>query len=248
MPKPFLSVIVPAYNEAKRLPLTLIDMDRHLSKAEYSYEILVVNDGSVDETAEIAKRFSQIIKNLKLIDNNENHGKGWAVRQGMLSARGNLRLFMDVDNSTSVDQFNNMIPYFKEGYDVVIGSRDIKGAKLILPPPWYKRMLGNVGNLIIRILLLRGFWDTQCGFKCFSEEAALRIFRLTKINRWAFDVEALVLAKLLGYRIKEIPVRWVNNPYSSVGFGSYFSFLWDVAKIWWRVKRKNKKLVSYDIN
>ena len=236
--KPFLSVIIPAYNETKRLPLTLIDVDRHLSRADYSYEILVVNDGSVDGTAEIVRRFSQIVKNLKLVDNNENHGKGWAVRQGMLSARGNLRLFMDADNSTSVDHFDRMIPFFKEGYDVVIGSRGVKGTKLVAAQSWHKRVLDNIVNLIVQILHLRGFWDTQCGFKCFSEEAALRIFGLSAINRWAFDVEALVLARLLGYRIKEIPIVWVNSPYSAVGFGGYFSFLWEIFQIWWRVRRR----------
>lgn len=237
--KPFLSVIIPAYNEAKRLPLTLIDVDRHLSQAEYSSEILVVNDGSVDATAEITKRFAHLIKNLKLVNDKENHGKGWAVRRGMLEAKGTWRLFMDADNSTSVDQFNKMLPYLKEGYEVVIGSRDIKGAKLIPPQPFYKRMLGNIGNLIIQILVLPGIWDTQCGFKCFSEAAARKIFGLAKINRWGFDVEALALAKRLGFRIKEIPVTWVNDPYSHVKLSGYFSTLYDVVRIrWWLWRNK----------
>lgn len=231
--KPFLSVVIPAYNEAKRLPLTLIDVDRHLRKADYSYEIIVVNDGSKDSTAEIVSRFSNLMKGLKLIDNKENHGKGFVVRQGMLEAKGTLRLFMDADNSTSVDQFDKMLPYFKEGYDVVIGSRDIKGAELVPPQPFYKRMLGNIGNLIIQALLLPGIWDTQCGFKCFSEEAAVKIFSIAKISRWGFDVEALALAKRMNYRIKEIPVRWVNDPYSHVKFYSYLSALWDVLKVRW---------------
>ena len=109
--KPYLSVIIPAYNESKRLPLTLIDIDKKLSEANYSYEIIVVNDGSKDNTAEIVRRFSHLIKNLRLIDNKENHGKGWVVRQGMLEANGKIRLFMDADNSTSVDQFNNMVVF-----------------------------------------------------------------------------------------------------------------------------------------
>ena len=232
--KPFLSVIIPAYNEAKRLPLTLIDVDRHLSEVDYSSEIIVVSDGSKDATAEIVRRFSHLVKNLRLIDNEENHGKGWVVRRGMLEAKGNWRLFMDADNSTSVDQVSKMLPYFKESYDIIIGSRDIKGAKLVPSQPWYKRLLGNVGNLIIQVLVLPGIWDTQCGFKCFSEAAAKKIFSLAKINRWGLDVEALALGKLMGYKIKQIPVTWVNDFRSAVGLKGYFSTLLDVAKIrWW---------------
>ncbi len=234
MARPFLSVIIPAYNEANRLPLTLIDVDKHLMEQEYSYEIVVVNDGSKDDTAEVVRRFIPLIENLKLIDNPKNHGKGWVVRQGMLSAKGTWRLFMDADNSTSVTEFNKMIPYFREGYEVVVGSRDVKGAKMLPPQPFYRRWLGDIGNLIIQALLLRGIWDTQCGFKCFSDEAAERIFHLAKIDRWGFDVEVLVLAKELGYQIKEMPVFWVNDPQSRVSAKSYLQVLWEVVKVrWW---------------
>ena len=126
MAKPYLSIIIPAFNEAKRLPLTLVDVDKHLASQEFSYEILVVNDGSKDGTSEIARRFSTLVKNLKVIDLPENLGKGAAVRQGMMEAKGNWRLFMDADNSTSVNEFLKMMPYFKEGYDVVIGSRAVR--------------------------------------------------------------------------------------------------------------------------
>lgn len=234
MAKPFLSVIIPAYNEAKRLPLTLIDVDRHLQEQEYSYEILVVNDGSTDATAEIVRRFSSLMENLKLADNPENHGKGWVVRQGMLTAKGTWRLFMDADNSTAIVEFNKMIPYFKQGYEVVIGSRDVKGAKMSPPQPFYKRTLGDLGNLFIQALVLPGLWDTQCGFKCFSDEAAEKIFSLMKIDRWGFDVESLAIAKELGYKIKEMPIFWVNDPRSHVSPGSYLQVLWEVVKVrWW---------------
>lgn len=233
--KPYLSVIIPAYNEAKRLPLTLIDIEKHLSRVDYSYEIIVVDDGSKDATEEVVRRLSHLIKNLRLIDNKENHGKGWVVRQGMLEAKGEIRLFTDADNSTSIDQFSKMIPYFNEGYQVVIGSRDIEGAQLVPPQPWYKRLGGDAGNIIIQCLLLPGMWDTQCGFKAFTEEAAKKIFSLAKIDGWAFDVECLILAKKLGYKIKEIPVVWVNNPFSYVKLSSYLQVLWEVFKIKWRI-------------
>jgi dolichyl-phosphate beta-glucosyltransferase len=238
MPKPFLSVIIPVYNESKRITLTLIDVDRHLGGAGYSSEILVVNDGSTDNTVEVVSKFLPMVGNLRIVDNKENHGKGFAVRRGMLEAKGAYRLFMDADNSTSVDQVVKILAFFKEGYEVVIGSRDIKGAELVPPQPFYKRILGNVGNIIIQVLLLPGLWDTQCGFKCFSEEAAERVLRQVKINRWGFDVEALSIAKRMGYRIKEIPVRWVNSPDSKVKLSGYISSLWEVFKVRWWLWRK----------
>jgi len=229
--KPYLSVIIPAYNEVKRLPLTLMDIDKHLSRAKYTYEILVVNDGSTDNTVEVVKRFESIIKNLRLVDNQKNKGKGGVVKQGMLEAKGDYRLFTDADNSTSITHFNKMIPYFKEGYEVVVGSRDVEGSELHPAQPWYKRFLGNMGNLFIQALVLPGIWDTQCGFKCFSREAALKIFSLQKTSGWGFDVEILSLAKNLGYKIKEIPVVWINDIRSKVGWSAYFKVLMETVKI-----------------
>lgn len=220
------------------MPLTLIDIDKHLSEADFSYEVIIVDNNSKDATVEIVKRFSHLIKNLKLIECRVS-GKGAAVKLGVLDAKGNIRIFMDADNSTSIDQFSKMIPYFKEGYDVVIGSRDVPGAKMIPPQPWYKRLGGDIGNIIIQILLLPGMWDTQCGFKAFTGEAAEKIFPLIKTERWAFDVEVLALAKRLGYKTKEIPVTWVNNPFSSVKASAYIQVLWEVLKIkWWMMTDK----------
>lgn len=243
MAKPFLSVIIPAYNEAKRLPLTLIDIDKHLSYQEYSYEIIVVNDGSTDNTAEIVRRFMPLIKNLKLADQKENKGKGAAVRLGMLSARGRWRLFMDADNSTSITEFNKMLPYLKEGYEVVIGSRAAKGAVMRPPPPIHKRIAERLGNWFIQLILLKGIKDTQCGFKCFSDELAHKIFMETKINKWAFDIEVLALAVKLGYKIKEMPVIWRNDPESRVAFWDYFGVLWDIVRIKWWLWRKSYNLL-----
>ncbi|MBI5220746.1 MAG: glycosyltransferase family 2 protein [Candidatus Liptonbacteria bacterium] len=252
--EPYLSVVIPAYNEAERIPLTLIDIDRHLSSAPYTYEILVVNDGSRDKTAEVVRGMAATIKNLKLVDNARNQGKGGVVRQGMLLAKGQVRIFTDADNSTSIDQFAQMIPFFSsgrtspeampaarggsssggQGYQVVIGSRAIRGASLDPPQPLYRQIPGKIGNLLIQILLLPGLWDTQCGFKAFTAEAAEKVFTLSQIHGWAFDVEVLALAKRLGYRIKEVPVHWVNNLLSRVTAMSYLKFLLETFKIrWW---------------
>ncbi len=245
MTKPYLSVIIPAHNEAKRLPLTLIDIDKHLKNAEFTYEIIVVDNNSTDATSEVVKRFSHLVKNLKLINCNVP-GKGGAVEKGMLEAKGEIRIFTDADNSTSIDQFAKMIPYFQEGYDVVIGSRDVPGAKMVPPQSRLKRLAGDFGNLIIQFLLLPGMWDTQCGFKAFTEKAAEKIFPLIKIKRWGFDVEVLSLAKKFGYKIKEIPVVWVNDPFSKVKASSYIQFFWEVLKIkWWMMNfNKNYKTKS----
>lgn len=246
--KPYLSVIIPAYNEANRLPATLIDIDKHLREADLEYEILVVNDGSKDNTADIVRKFESVVKGLRLAGREANKGKGYTVREGMREAKGQFRLFADADNSTSIEHFFKMIPYLegREGkkYDIVIGSRDVKGSKLIPPQPWYRRIAGNVGNIIIQILLLPGIWDTQCGFKCFSEEAAEKIFPLMKINRWAIDVEAMAIGKRFGYKIKEIPITWVNDTRSTVKSSAYLGVLRDVLKIrlWlWTNKYKISK-------
>jgi dolichyl-phosphate beta-glucosyltransferase len=229
--QPYLSVIIPAHNEAKRLPLTLIDIDKRLAEVRHTYEIVVVNDCSTDDTAAVVQRFAGLVKHLRLIDNKEHKGKGGVVRDGMLKTHGAYRLFTDADNSTSVDQFLKMIPYLEEGYDVVIGSRAVKGAKLEPAEPFYRQLFGKGLNIIVQLLLLPGIWDTQCGFKVFSAEAAEKIFSQSRISGWGFDVEVLSLAKRMGYRIKEMPVRWVDDTRSQVKFSAGFQFLRDIGKI-----------------
>lgn len=234
MEKPYLSVIIPAYNEEKRLPNTLKEVDKYLSQQSYSYEILVVNDGSKDKTADVVRNLISQIRNLKLIDNQENHGKGWVVRQGMLEARGEYRLFTDADNSTSINQVEKMLPEFKKGFEIVIGSRDIKGAVIAVPQPFYRILLGNIFNLIVQVISgLWGIWDTQCGFKGFSEKSAKDIFSKAKIDRWAFDVEILVIAQKLGYKKKEIPVVWINDPESRVKLRGMIKMLFEVIQVRW---------------
>ena len=230
----YLSVIVPAYNEAERLPKTLRRFQEYLSRQPYSYEIVVVNDGSRDGTAEIAERMKSEIKNLRIIDRKKNCGKGYTVMEGMLAAHGKIRLFADADNATDISHFERMRPLFDKGYEVVICSRDpkdAKGARQAVPQVWWKRILGNIGNLYIQWLAVPGVWDTQCGFKAFRDYAAEKIFSVSKINRWAFDVEALALARRLNYKIGMAPANWVNDPRSAVKISSYFKTLWEVFKI-----------------
>jgi dolichyl-phosphate beta-glucosyltransferase len=231
---PFLSIIIPAYNEAERIPLTLLDMDKRLAEAGFSYEILVVNDGSTDTTVDIVEKMTKAIPHLKLLNDKKNQGKGGVVRQGMLAAKGIYRIFSDADNSTSIDQFEKMLPFFKEGYEVVIGSRAARGAQLDPPQPFYKELLGRLSNLIIQLVNLPGIWDSQCGFKALTAEAAERIFSQTRINGWGFDIEVLALARSFGYRVKEVPVHWVNDLGSHVKLSAYLKVFIENVKIrWW---------------
>ena len=232
----YLSVIIPAYKEEKRIPKTLREIDKYLSSQNYGYEIIVVCDGSPDKTAEVVQKMIGEIKNLRLIDNKENHGKGYVVRQGLLEAKGKYRFFTDADNSTSIDQVEKMWPEFKKGFEIIIGSRDVPGAVLDPPQPWWRIMLGNIFNLIVQVISgLWGIWDSQCGFKGFTEKTVKNIFPKCQIDRFSFDVEILVLAKKMNYKIKEIPVTWKNDLSSTVGFKSMLNMLKDVFKIRWNL-------------
>lgn len=237
----YLSVIIPAYNEEKRIAKTLRAIFSYLQKQPYSWEIIVVIDGAKDGTADVVRDMSQQISNLRMIDRKKNKGKGYTVKEGILAAKGKIRLFMDADNSTDISYFEKMRPFFDKGYDIVISTRDSKdaeGAGQEIPQPWHKRLMGNMGNLYIQLMAVPGIWDTQNGFKAFRDYAAEKIFPLTKINRWAFDVEALALARKLGYKIGIVPILWKNDPQSHVSLMAYFKVLLDVAKIRWNLTRR----------
>ncbi len=245
-----LSIVIPAYNEEKRITKTLESLRQYFIKQDFEYEIIVVSDGSKDKTAEKVINFQGKINNLKLIDNKENKGKGAVVRQGIMESKGKYRLFMDADNSTSVDHIEKAWPLFAEGFEIVIGSRDpkdAKGAKQTIPQPFFRRFLGNVGNLIIQVFAVPGIWDTQCGFKVFTEKAVSDIFPKMRIERWGFDIEILFLARLFGYKKKIgiIPVNWINDAESKVGLGGYlqvfkelFQIRWNNIKGYYNVEKK----------
>ena len=231
-----LSVIIPAYNEEKRIGGTLKAINEYLSKQDYDYEIIVVSDGSKDGTAEIVSSLQFKVSSLRLIDNKENHGKGYVVRQGMLEAKGDYRLFTDADNSTTVEQIEKFWPFIKDSYDIVIGSIEVKGAKISENAQWYRRMLGHWSKYIIR--LVAGLWsirDTQRGFKLFTAKAAQALFSKVKIDRFGFDIEVLALAKKLGYKIKEVPVEWNNPGESKVSLKSYIATFKDLVNIRWNL-------------
>lgn len=233
-PEIFLSVILPAYKESERITRTLKEIKEHLDKKGYEYEILVVVDGSPDNTAEVAKGFSGEVKNFRVIDNPENHGKGFVVRQALLEARGKYRLFMDSDGSTSINHVDRFLEEFEYGYDIVIGSRDVQGAYVQIHQPKYREFMGDMGNWLIRIVL--GLWkipDTQCGFKMLSAEAAQTVAQRMVVDRFGFDFELLVLAKKLGFKIRQLPVRWLNEEGTTVtlfGKNGFVQVLIDLFK------------------
>ena len=232
----YLSVIIPAYNEEKRIGSTLKSIDEYLRWQNYDYEIIVVSDGSKDNTAALVTNFEAEIRNLRLIDNKENHGKGYVVKQGMLEAKGELRLFTDADNSTSMDHLDSFIFHVNEGYQTIIGSIAVKGYKISAgSEPAWRRVLGKFGNLFIQIMAVPGIHDTQRGFKLFTAKAADSIFPKLTISRWGCDIEVLALARKLGYRIKEVPVDWKNDPNSKVGLKAYFQVLLETVIIRWNL-------------
>lgn len=227
----FLSVVIPSYNEEKRLPPTLRAVLAYLGKQAYTWEVLVVNDGSKDRTADIVRAASVTDPRVKLLEYGGNRGKGYAVRYGMTRAVGKFRLFMDADNSTTVDHFERFRPLFDLGFDVVIGSRDIGGAQIAVHQPWWKERLGDLGNLWIQAWAVPGIKDTQAGFKVFRDYVADDVFPRLTIDRWGFDVEALAVARRRGYQISEQPIRWVNDPESKVSARAYLDVLREVVQV-----------------
>lgn len=227
----FLSVIIPAYNESKRLPKTLQSVVSFLKTKTYQSEILVVDDGSKDNTADIVRAASVTNHQIKLLQYGHNRGKGYAVRYGMTHAQGQYRLFMDADNSTTIDHFDKFYPLFSQGFDVVIGSRDVDGADIAEHQPWWKEKLGDLGNLWIRFWAVPGIYDTQAGFKVFTAKSTQAVFPKLTIDRWGFDVEALAVARYFDFKISEQPIRWINDPNSKVSTSAYLEVLKEVVQV-----------------
>jgi len=230
----YLSVIVPAFNEAARLPKTLRRLHEHLSQQPYSHEILVVLDGPTDGTRDLVQGLRDEIPHLRFIDRPINRGKGYTVREGMLAATGTIRLFSDADNSTDIAHFERMRPLFQQGYDLVIASRnpkDSSGAQQAVSQVWYKRLFGKFGNLIIQGLTVPGVWDTQCGFKAFRAEVAEQIFSRATIDGWGFDIEILALARALGYKRGIIAAHWINDERSHFKLLDYVRVLGEIIAI-----------------
>lgn len=214
MVKPFLSIIIPAYNEEKRLPNTLEQVLAFLQSQDYLAEVLVVENGSLDQTYAIAQSFSEAHPQVRVIKN-QRRGKGLAVQQGMLAAHGEYRFMCDADLSMPIQEVVNFLPPASGDYDIAIASREAHGA-VRYNEPFYRHFIGRGYNLLIRWLALPGLNDTQCGFKCFRGEVAEDLFRRQTLSGWSFDVEVLFIGRLSGYRIIELPIHWYYNAESKI--------------------------------
>lgn len=214
------SIIIPAYNEAKRIAKTLNQAVKFFSSKQEGWEIIVVDDGSTDSTRQVVEALQ--LPNVRVVDYGHNGGKGFAVAYGMSVAKGQWLLMADADNSTPIEQFDNLHRYAGE-YEVIIGSRYVKGAHVIVKQTLARRLFSRLGNILVQALILPGLRDTQCGFKLFSAEAAKRIFPRQTITGWGFDMEVLHIARLYGYQIKEVPINWYNDEQSRLQSGRVFS-------------------------
>jgi len=245
----YLSVIIPAKNEEKNIKSTVEDVFKYLTGKNISHEIIVVENNSKDKTAEVVSSLLSTIPTLSLIHlmvAGVKSSKGYAVKEGTLKAQGDFKLIMDADNATNIRNIEKMMPYFEQGYSVVIGSIALKGAKVASgSEPFWRRVFGKMGNLFIQIMAVPGIFDTQRGFKIFLNKASNDIFSRTTIFGWGWDVEALALARKYHYKIKEVPIDWKNDiSNSKVGLNAYFQVLTETVKIRWNLmtgKYKNNK-------
>jgi len=238
-----LSIVIAAYNEENRIGESLLKIKAYLDARDTDYEIIVADDGSTDDTKKVSADYKTKIANLKIISYPVNKGKGYALRQGVFASKGDAVLLTDADLSTPIEELDRLLPLIVGGrYDVVIGSRALKTSKILKKQPWWRQGMGKTFNRIVKILVLDGFNDTQCGFKLFSDKAARNLFKYARVNRFAYDVEILALAKKRGYRILEVPVKWINSPESKVNpiFDSLQMFF-DLIKIRMRMGKEKTK-------
>lgn len=209
MAQPRLSIVIPAYNEARRIGDTLIKVHAYLMKQTGVSEIIVVDDGSTDRTADVVQKHFPAVQ---VISYQPNRGKGHAVRTGMLAAKGDIRLFFDADSSTPIEELDNVFPHIERGADIVIGSRMVTGADVMVHQRWFRERVGRFFNVVLLALGLTHMRDTQCGFKAFTVRATEICFSRQTLERFSFDVEILCIAARHGLKVVEIPVHWINSP------------------------------------
>lgn len=230
-----LSVVIPTYNEEKRLPSTLNAVSYYLDAHYPDHEILVVDDGSRDRTVTVAEEFSRMHPRVKVIANRQNRGKGAVVQQGLREARGEWRLYMDADHSTDISELTHLEPLAESKAAVLVSSRYLPASKITGKQPWVRVVVSRISNILIRIFAVRGIHDTQNGFKLLRADAAEAVLPYLLLRRWAFDVELLFVARRLNFVIREFPVAWKNAAGSKLSVvhdmrntaGEFARFLWN---------------------
>lgn len=229
-----ISVVIPAYNEEKRLPATLEKIIRYLETSSHNFEIIVVDDGSSDNTRKIVTEYMNRCRGLVLLCNPKKNGKGSSVRAGILAAKGKYIFFSDADLSTPIEEIEKLLFYLRNGYQVVFGSRALSGSQIIIREAWYRDKMGKIFGFLMRHAVLPGIRDSQCGFKGFHKDIISSLFNIQRINGFAFDVEILFIARKLGLSMKEVPVRWLDSPKSKVNpILDSPKMLFDLIKIHW---------------
>lgn len=236
-----LSIVIPAFNEEKRLESTLQNISQFSENNLQNYEILVIDDGSTDNTADIVRKFKD--KKVKLIQNPKNMGKGFSVKLGMINAKYDPILFTDADLATPIEETKKFSEAIENGADVVIAARNIEGSNIQVKQPKYRQILGRAFPIIVKNMVLPDFNDTQCGFKMFKKTAARKIFARQTLKRFAFDVEILFIAKELGYKIQELPVTWIDKEGSKLSpIKDSIRMLNEIAKIRLIILKVNTKI------
>ncbi|MCY3833442.1 MAG: glycosyltransferase family 2 protein [Chloroflexi bacterium] len=234
MSNPFLSIVIPAHNEERRLPPSLVKIDRFLKQQAYEAEVIVVENGSIDRTYAVALECAKEYSFLRVLQTPDGaRGKGLAVKHGMLAASGDWRFICDADLSMPIDGLVKFLPPESDGYDIVIASREAPGA-VTIDEPEYRHVMGRIATFIIKFAAIRDYEDTQCGFKMFSRSVAEDLFAVQRMNGIGFDVELLFIAKRRGYKVKEVPITWYFDPYSTMR-------LWDdsikLLREIWQIRR-----------
>lgn len=233
----FLSVVIPAFNEASRIEKTLASIRQYLDGKDYNYEVIVSDDGSADDTVAVVKNLATSWDELRVVVAPHNEGKGAAVKRGVLASAGDLILFTDADNATPIEEVEKLLSHTQH-YDIVFGSRHIPGATIHISQAVHRVILSRLSNLLIRILAVPGVYDTQCGFKLFKKGAAQAIFEVVTLSRFGFDIEVLAIAKSWGLPAKEVGINWYNDFDSRVRAGrEAIRTLKDLFKIKWNLIR-----------
>ncbi len=238
MPPPFLSIVIPAHNEARRLPGTLQKVLGFLAQQPYHAEVVIVENGSTDATLALARDFEAAHPGVVRVFHETRRGKGLAVRRGMLEARGDYRFLADADLSMPIEELPRFLPPQLSDFDVAIASRELPASRRVGEPA-YRHIVGRAFNLMVQALALPGFRDTQCGFKCFRGEVAEDLFRRQTLEGMSFDVEILFIARRRGYRIVEVPITWHFDPDSRVRLvHDSLGMAVDLLTIRWRALRR----------
>jgi dolichyl-phosphate beta-glucosyltransferase len=231
---PLYTIVIPAYNEGARIERALVEVLRTLDEKQWDAEVIVVNDGSRDNTAEIVRSFVAADRRVRLLENDRNRGKGYSVRNGLLHGAGKIVMFTDADLSAPMEEAERLFTAIREGADVAIGSRWLERSRQTIHQPLYRQFFGRCFNMMTRMVMRLPFADTQCGFKAFRRDAAQTIFQLQRIERWGFDAEILFIALRRGYRIREVPVTWGHDERSRISYlRDGIRMLEDLAYVRW---------------